>query len=318
MSKKYVIGIDLGGTKILTAVADLNKKILAEVKVDTEALKGPGHVIGNIVRSAVLAMERSNIKLKDIVKIGVGAPGPIIFKKGIIVSPPNLPGWNKLNLKARLESIFRKPVVVDNDANLAALAESKRGAGKGKQNMIYMTVSTGIGGGIILNGKLFRGSIGGAGEIGHTIIQKEGAPKCGCGNIGCLEVMGSGTAITNMAKRSAKKGSLILKLAGNNRAKIDAVVVSDAARKGDPLAKSIINEAGENIGIGIANMVNIINPEMVVIGGGISNMGDLIFSPIRKSFKKHVLEVPGKGVRIVKAKLGTKVGLVGAILSCFD
>ena len=243
MSKKCVVGIDLGGTKILTAVADLNGRFLTQVRLETEAKRGLTVVIGNIINSVVIALKRSKHTLKDVQKICIGAPGPIIFKKGIIVSPPNLPGWGKVDLKARLEKVFKKPVIVDNDANLAALAEAKKGAGRGKKNVIYLTISTGIGAGIVLDGKVFRGSIGGAGEIGHTIIQKS------MGKNGSMELLGSGTAIATQAMKSVTRNSLMLKLAHNKRLDITAEIVAKAAKKGDRLARKIINDPSPVCGV---------------------------------------------------------------------
>jgi len=293
-----IIGIDLGGTKILTGVADKNGRVLSSVKLDTQARLGPKIVINNIVRSVYLALNQAGVPLSKISKIGVGAPGPII-KESIIVSPPNLPGWKKVDLRAILKRKFGKPVVVENDANAAALAEHLFGAGKKAGNMMYITISTGIGGGIILNNKLYRGSYGTAGEIGHMVVIADG-PKCKCGNYGCLEAVSSGPAI---AKEAGTK---------------DAILAAIAARKGNKRAKNAIIRAGKYAGIGIANAHNLLDLDLVVIGGGIANMGGLIFNPIRMWGKACSMKVTRGRLKIVPARLKRNVGLMGAIAICLN
>ncbi|OGC35189.1 transcriptional regulator, partial [candidate division WOR-1 bacterium RIFOXYB2_FULL_48_7] len=236
-----VIGVDLGGTKIAAVIATQEGKIITDVNIPTEAQKGQKHVIENI-KKAIDTLIRG--QRRKVSKIGIGVPGPILYDQGIVIEPPNLPGWKKVNLKKILEKEFKVPVFLDNDANCAALAEAYFGAGKNAQNFIYITVSTGIGGGIIINRQLYRGAIGAAGEFGHMIIDPHGYP-CGCGNIGCFEAMASGTAI-------------------RRRAGMDAISVELAARQGDKKALKVIDETAHYLAIGIANLVNIFNPEIVV------------------------------------------------------
>jgi len=316
-SRKVVVGIDLGGTKILAAVADSKARILAETRLDTEAKKGLSKVMSNVKIAVLKALWKARTSLKNVTSICIGAPGPIIYKKGLIVSPPNMPGWGKVNLKDRIKRIFKKPVFMENDANLAAFAEAVKGAGKGMRNVVYFTLSTGIGGGIVLDGRIFRGKTGGAGEVGHMVIEKEGI-RCGCGGRGCLEAMGSGTAVARMAQKRAPKSSRMIKLAGGKRSNITTEIVGQAARKGDTLAKNILREVGGNIGIGVANIVNILNPDIVVLGGGLTNLWDIIHEPIMRAYKNQVLEVPGAGVKIKKAKLGGYAGVIGAVLFALD
>ena len=288
-----IIGIDLGGTKIAAALATPSGRILTDVNIPTEADQGKNRVIDNI-KKAVYALIRG--QKTQISCMGIGVPGPILYEKGIVIEPPNLPGWKRVNLKKVLEKEFKVPVHLDNDANCAALAEAYFGAGRKARHFIYITISTGIGGGIIIDRKLYRGAIGAAGEFGHMIIDPRG-PKCGCGNFGCFEALASGTAI-------------------KKRAGMDAISVELAARQGDKKAIKVIEKTAHYLAIGIANLVNIFNPEMVILGGGVSKMRELLLTPIRKEFKKYALTLPAKNVKIVRAKLGSESGVLGAVALC--
>ncbi|MFH1361332.1 MAG: ROK family protein [bacterium] len=288
-----IIGIDLGGTKIAGVLTTPSGKVLTDVHLPTEASKGKKQVIENIKKAIHLLIQSQKIKLKA---IGIGAPGPILYDKGIVVEAPNLPGWKRVNLKKILEKDYNVPVFVDNDANCAALAEAWFGAGKFAKHFVYITVSTGIGGGIIIDKKLYRGAIGSAGEFGHMTV-KVGGPKCGCGKNGCLEALASGTAL----KR--KTG-------------IDAYALELAARQGDKKAIEAINEAAHYLAIGFGNIINILNPEMIIVGGGLSNMRELLFKPINAKLKDYALTLPAKSVKIVRAKLGDQAGVLGAAALC--
>ncbi len=288
-----IIGVDLGGTKIAAALAYCSGKVVTDLTLPTEAAKGKKQVIANLKKAIYTLAQGNKAKISC---IGVGVPGPILYDKGIVIEPPNLPGWKRVNLKKMLEAEFKVPVHIDNDANCAALAEARFGAGKKARHFIYMTISTGIGGGIIIDRKLYRGMIGAAGEFGHMIIDSKGY-TCGCGNVGCLEALGSGTAIK---KRSG----------------MDAISVELAARQGDKKALRVIAETAHYLAIGISNLVNIFNPEMVIVGGGVSKMRELLLTPIRKEFKKYALTLTSKNVKIVRAKLGAESGMLGAVALC--
>jgi glucokinase len=288
-----IIGIDLGGTKIAAALVTPGGRIITDVNIPTEAAKGKEYVIGNIKKAAHNLISGAKEKVTC---LGIGVPGPISYEKGIVIEPPNLPGWKSVNLKKILEKEFRVPVHLDNDANCAALAEARFGAAKKARNFIYITVSTGIGGGIIIDRQLYRGAIGAAGEFGHMVIDPRG-PLCGCGNHGCFEALASGSAIK---KRSG----------------MDAIAVELAARQGDKKALAVIQETAHYLAIGIANLVNIFNPEMVVIGGGVSKMRELLLNPVRQEFKKYALTLPAKKVKIVRVKLGGEAGVLGAAALC--
>jgi glucokinase len=288
-----IIGVDLGGTKIAAALAYTTGKVITDLTLPTEAQKGKKQVIQNLIKAIHTLAKGNKAKISC---IGVGVPGPILYEKGIVIEPPNLPGWKKVNLKKILEKEFNVPIHLDNDANCAALAEAKFGAGKRARHFIYMTISTGIGGGIIIDRKLYRGAIGAAGEFGHMKIDSKGY-TCGCGNVGCLEALASGTAI-------------------KRRSGMDAIAVELAARQGDKEAMKVINTTAHYLAIGIANLVNIFNPEMVILGGGVSKMRELLLHPIRKEFKKYALTLTAKNVKIVRASLGSESGMLGAVALC--
>jgi len=299
---KYNLAIDLGGTKITAAVADESGKIIFRKTIATEAHKGKKAVLDNLIGLAHDTVKESKIKLSQIVKIGIGAPGPVIPSEGAVIDPPNLPGWDKVPLRDILQEEFGKPVIVENDANAAAVAENLFGAGKGSLNMIYVTVSTGIGGGIIINGKLYNGARGTAGEVGHMIVKDMGN-LCSCGARGCLEAMASGTALGKMGEKIFNR-------------KIDAVEIEKLALSGDKRAQELINIVAHYLGVGISNLVNILNPEVVVIGGGMSNLGNLLLEPVRRFVKDNALVIPAGNVKIVKAKFGKEAGIQGAIALC--
>jgi len=316
---KYIVGVDIGGTKILAALALRNGKIIKTISLPTQAEKGKAVSLNNVKKAIRMVLSQTKTPLSRISAIGVGAPGPMLYKQGIIINPPNLPGWKKVNLRKILQREFRKPVFIDNDANAAALAEFRFGAGRGTKNMVYLTISTGIGGGIIIDKKLYRGGIGGAGEIGHMIIQING-PKCGCGNRGCLEALASGKAMAELARELVKinKRSLIYKLAEGKIKKITAITIEKASKARDRLALSIINEIGRRLGTGIANIINILEPDKVVIGGGLSSIGKPLFTSIRKTAKELSLEPGRSSTKIVPAKFKREAGIRGAVALCLD
>ncbi|MDI6731846.1 MAG: ROK family protein [Candidatus Margulisbacteria bacterium] len=288
-----IIGIDLGGTKIAGILTSPSGNIIMDVQIPTEARKGKQQVLKNIIKAIHMLI---NSRKASIRAIGIGAPGPILYENGIVIDAPNLPGWKRVNLKQILEKKFLVPVFVDNDANCAALAEARFGAGKNARHFIYLTVSTGVGGGIIIDRKLYRGITGSAGEFGHMLVDPNG-PLCGCGKHGCLEAIASGSAL-------------------RKRTGLDALALELAARQGDKEAKKAISEMAHFIAIGVANLVNIFNPELVVIGGGLSNMRELLLTPIKDEYKKYALALPARSVKIVRAKLGSKAGVLGAAALC--
>lgn len=301
-----LIAIDIGGTKTEIALGNRKGEIAKRKIISTNAEFNP-------FCSSLFAAIKNLSKGRRIKGIGVAAPGPLDPIKGIIFSSPNLK-WSNICLKEILEKEFAVPTIIENDANLAGLGEKTLGAGKKSKSLFYLTLSTGIGGAFILNKKIYQGATFDAGEIGHNIILPNG-PKCNCGRSGCLEALSSGTAIARKAREKISKNSrsLILKLAGNKKELITAQTVVKAVSQGDELAQQIWNEACYFLGIGIANMISLLNPEMVIIGGGVSKAGSVLFKPLRKIVKELSWERAIKSCQIVKAKLKNP-GIVGALV----
>ena len=312
VSSDFVIGVDLGGTKIYTALANKEGEILAEVKIPTEANDGPEHVITRIVATVNEVLKLSGFSGKPGC-LAIGAPGPLDPRRGFVYQAPNL-GWRDVPLKPLLEEALHIPVVVGNDANLAALGEHVFGAVRGVDDMIYVTVSTGIGGGLILGGKLYHGASSGAGEIGHMTVEPDG-PVCSCGNRGCLEALASGTAMAKRARQLVEAGSGrgIFMLAGGAMENITARVVSRAAAGGDEEALGILAGAGRALGIGLACVINLLNPSLVLLGGGATQAGRPLWQAMFEELNKRAIRSTLQQVRVMPATLGPRSGLLGAV-----
>jgi len=314
-----ILGIDLGGTKILTSVINSQGEMLSRDHSITPAAKGPEGVIQAIHASAQRAVEGASITMDRITAVGVGAPGLADGKAGILFTSPNLPGWKDIPLRDILQEKFKKRAFLINDGNAAALGEYYFGAAKGTFHFIYVTISTGIGGGIVVDGKVLQGSRGFAGEIGHMTIADKG-PPCHCGNRGCWEALASGTALAKAARKRIETGAdtTILSLAEGKIDKVTAQTVQSAAEKGDPLANQLILKTAYYFGVGLANLVNIFNPEMIVIGGGLSNMGNRLLKPAYEEAQKRAFEQAYRTVRFLRAALGRNSGVLGAAAFAFD
>ena len=305
-----VAGVDIGGTKISIAVAHASGAIIAARRVPTDAEAGPLRALDNI-ESVLndLISETSS----PLLAIAVGSPAPIDVDRGLILSPSNLRSWVEFPVVELLEERFGVPVVLENDANAAAVGEHIYGAGRGCENVLYVTVSTGVGGGLIINGQLYRGAATGAGEIGHTVVQPDGH-LCNCGSIGCLETVSSGHHLARRAKERLRAGerSMIREMV-TDLEEVTARVVVDAVTSGDRLAEDVWDEACRFLAIGIANAITLIAPELVIVGGGVASAGDLLFEPLREQVPGFVSMVPAEVIRIVPAQLGTESGVHGAV-----
>ena len=317
--KEYVVGIDIGGTKLATVVADKTGHILNKVRKPTLAEKGPEYALGLLFDMVREVVNLAGLAQKSISAIGVSCGGPLDTKTGIVYSPPNLPGWDALPLKAKLESEFQVPVTIENDANASALAEYRFGGGRGYTAVLYMTMSTGIGGGIVINGQIYHGANDSAGEVGHQILLPDG-PRCGCGKRGCLEALCSGPAIARRAQTAIQKrlenekvSTAILMLADGRIEDVKSEHVLAAARTGDGLALELVGETGYYMGWGIANLVNILNPDIVLLGTIAVAAGDLLLDPIRKTVSKFAMTRPAEAVKIAPAQLGDALGDLAAI-----
>ncbi|QEK11875.1 ROK family protein [Crassaminicella thermophila] len=308
MEDKYVIGIDLGGTKISGAVANFKGDVVSQYTLPTKAEEGEKAVLERIITVVEEVIKESNVDKEKIVSIGIGSPGPLDAKEGKIITTPNLP-FKNFNIVKPLVDKFHIPTYLDNDANVAAIGEYVFGAGKGTNNMVFITVSTGIGGGAILNGKIYRGNTCNALEIGHMTLEKKG-PRCNCGNYGCAEALASGTAIAKAARKQVEKG---LSTSLSSYEKITAYEVFKEAEKGDKLAKNILNEALNYLGICVANIITSFDPEMVIIGGGVSKGGDIVFEKVNEVVKTRCFKAMWESTKIVPAALGTDAGVKGAV-----
>ena len=325
MDPNYIVGIDLGGTKILTARCDRRGQVLAQTRIPTEAESGPDAVIARIFDTVKEVMEGCDPA--HLIGVGIGAPGPLDVATGVLFAPPNLPGWTAVPLRDILGQWLRdhygRPVRVEvgNDANAAALGEYLFGVGAqrpGLRHMVYMTVSTGIGGGIISDGRLLLGRRGMAGEVGHMTIDVNG-PRCKCGNIGCLEILAAGPAIAHAGTGlvASGRGPILSRLVGGEPDRVTAELVEDAARQGDPDACALLGQVGHYLGVGVVNLIHLFNPELVCIGGGVSKAGALIFDPLRATVDALAMAPMREGVSIVPALLGDQIGVLGAAALLF-
>ncbi|MBN1657881.1 MAG: ROK family protein [Anaerolineae bacterium] len=311
----YVIGMDLGGTKILAAIVDAEGHIVAEAKNKTRADQGPDKVIDRLAQTASEAVEKAGLSWHQIAAIGVGAPGPIDPEAGIVYTPPNLPGWEQVALGPRLSEKLGVPVCVENDVNLGTLGEYTFGAGRGTRDMVGVFVGTGIGGGLILEGKLRAGARSAAGEIGHMTLMA-GGPLCGCGRHGCAEALASRTAIERDIEigLSAGRESLIPQLTEGGKKPINSSVLANALHQGDPLVTEIMDRAQWYLGLLTASIVNILDPQVVVFGGGVvESLGQEFVDPIAATARQHfILQAGASEVRIVPSELGDHAGVLGA------
>ncbi|MBX5436558.1 MAG: ROK family protein [Alicyclobacillaceae bacterium] len=292
----YTVGVDVGGTKISAALLSDGTRIHSAVEVATEAEHGPDHVIARIVACVKRVLQ--GVNPSQVVGIGIGAPGPLDPQAGVVIAPPNLPGWRHVPLRDRIQEVLGISAWLDNDANVAALAEHRFGAARGASHVIYITVSTGIGAGIIIGGELYRGQSGVAGEIGHVVVNPAG-PPCQCGRRGCLEALASGTAIARTATQRYGRP-------------VTAAEVARLASAGDAVARAVLDEAIENLGWGLVSVVNLLNPAVVVIGGGVAQVGAAMFDKLNAIVRRQALAGAGDAVRIVPASLGRQSGVIGA------
>jgi glucokinase len=315
---QYILGIDLGGTNIVVGAmpADGSREMAVRSE-PTHAQRGAEGVVDRIVTmitqtiTDVIATEKA--LPQDFLGAGVGAPGPLDRDRGIVVVAPNL-GWHDFPLRDAISARIRMPVTLDNDANCATVGEWWRGAARGAKNVVGLTIGTGIGGGVILDGRLFHGASDVAGEIGHTTIDATGR-YCRCGNYGCLEAYASGPAIALRAREALERdeASSLRTMVRGDLAQLTAATVYEAANKGDALALEIVRDTARFLGTGVANILNMLNPEVVVITGGVTKAGDRLFEPLRAEVKRRAFRPAVAACRIVPGQLEGSAGMVGAV-----
>ena len=311
MERNSVIGVDLGGTNVRSAVVDEAGRIMHHNKLSVAGSRSADAVIDRII--ACVSQTLDGCGRERVVGVGVGTPGLIIAETGIVVYAPNVPGWTDLPLKAILENRLNLPVAIENDANAAAIGEHWVGAGKGVRHMICMTLGTGVGGAIILNNQIWRGANGAGGEVGHTTVIENGV-LCGCGAPGCLEAYASAPAIARQAREALLDGqdSMLTQLCGSDPRALTSAMVAEAAQAGDPVALAVMHRSATLLGVAIASLTNLLNPELFVIGGGVINAGNLIFDPIWEEVHRRAYKWSASILRIVPAALGDDAGIIGA------
>ena len=316
----YIVGVDIGATSVDIALADVTGLILQRKSEPTDVKFSPETVLGRCSELIFELTQAQGITPAQILGIGVGVPGPVDFARGVLVAPPLMPEWENFLIRDFLKKAFPSAfVVVDNDVNIMALGEQRAGEGVGVDHFIFVKIGTGIGAGIISNGKIHRGSDGCAGDIGHICVDKEG-PLCTCGNKGCLEAMAAGPAITSKAMESARNGSSPV-LSQVREAKggiIRPEDVNAACREGDQAALDIIRDSGQMIGDVLASLVNFFNPSHIFIGGGIANFGNHLLVAIRRAVLHRSLPLATTHLSIKFSKMGSNAGVVGAISLALD
>lgn len=305
-----ILGVDIGGTKSTVGVADSSGKLLSHKTILTPNVLGPTINLGMILPAAYDVIDQSGASIEV---IGIGCGGPLDRKSGTLHKVSNLPGWEGLCLTAIFSEEFGVPAYLDNDATAAALGEAMFGAGRGVDCFVYFTISTGIGGGIIIDGKPYRGCGDNAGEFGHSKIIPDG-PPCNCGDHGCLESLASGTSIARIAREGLAGGATsVLSEWVSSRDEVTAELVARAAAQGDDFAVEVWSRAMYHLGIGVANAVNVLNPRLVILGGGVTRAGDMLFAPVREVVSQRAMKALAADVEIIPAANGDLTGLIGAI-----
>jgi glucokinase-like ROK family protein len=316
-SRGHVVGIDMGASHLSIIVTDFAAQVIDEVEVPFNIADGPEACLKQANTLLEELLKKNELEINRLSAIGIGVPGPIASEAGTVFAPPIMPGWDGYPIQASLEEKWNLPVSLNNDAELGALGEWAYGAGRGEDFLAYIKVGTGVGSGILLNGQIYRGATGSAGEIGHLTIEENG-PLCTCGNAGCLEALAGGRAIALQAREAIRKGQRTLLSSMGPVEAITARDVASAARRGDLVAQQIISRAGSYLGIAIAGMVNLFNPRMLVVGGGVAQVGDLLLQPIRDTIARRSLQASARTVKINTAVLRRRSSGMGAIVQALS
>jgi glucokinase len=300
-----VLALDIGGTKLAAGVVDGAGCVRSFVVEPTRREEGPDAVLERLWELGRRAVADSALRWSELSAVGIGCGGPLDAEGGVLIAPPHLPGWHDIPIAALARRQYERPVVLENDATAAAAGEHRWGAGAGTSDMIYLTISTGVGGGVVLGGRLFRGSTGNGGELGHVTVDWRGRHCRGCGRRGCLEAYVSGTSI---AERAQEAGLEIE----------TAEEVARLAREGEPLASRVWDETTEALACGITSIVNLFEPELVVVGGGVTRSGEQLLAPVREQVAAGTMKPAGDGVSIVASAFGERVGVLGAAAVVYD
>ena len=313
ISGETVIGVDLGGSAVRAGIVTREGRLRNFKQIEIPKGRRKDLVLTRITGSVRELIDREDKRGNKVVAVGIGSPGIIKLDKGIVVTSPNFPGWRDVPLRSLIERAINLPVSLDNDANAAAFGEKWRGAGRKVNSLICLTMGTGIGGGIILDGNLWHGAHGMCGEIGHMTVDPNG-PRCNCGNYGCLEAYSSATGMVRGATEAIKEGkrTILKRLSGGDSRKITAKMIYDAATQGDRLSINILKEAGSSLGIAIISLINILNPEMIVLTGAVTGAWDFFMPAAFEEIEKRAYSRVMMRTKIVRGKLPGSAGVVGA------
>lgn len=312
----YLIGVDMGATHLGLVITDFSAHILSDTEIPFDVTIGPKESLEIITEYLHKCLSDVGVTKKELVAVGLGVPGPVAIDSGSVSAPPIMPGWDGYPIRDHLRENWGVPVALGNDAEYGALGEWAYGAARGVSNLVYIKIGTGVGAGLLLDGHIYRGATGSAGEIGHIIIKEHG-PRCACGSYGCLESLAGGQAIARKAHEAVESG----RRTQLSSIDIDSLSVKDvalAARSGDLVAQQIVKEVGVYLGIAVANLINLVNPDMIVIGGAVSQMGDMLLEPIRRVVREQSLGVAAQNVRITTAVLGRRSSSMGAIVQVLN
>jgi glucokinase len=316
--RQLAIGIDVGGSKIAAGAVDRQAQIIARHTVVGHHCAAPEHVLTCVEQAYEALLAQPDVRRKELAGVGLGFAGHVNGEAGVVITSSNLPGWDHVPLRDIVQERLGVPVVLENDCKLNGLAEHMYGAGQGVDNMCYVTISTGYGLAIIVDGKLYTGHIGTAGEIGHTVVEVGGAP-CSCGKRGCLMAYTSGIGMARMARAKLDGGAdtILREMAGGDPARLTGRLIAEAARKGDAVARELLATAGYYAGVGLSTVVQVVNPELIVIGGGLCHIGPTFMEPCTQGLRENVHPTLYESVRIVPWKLGADSGVLGAAAKVF-
>lgn len=309
---QYVFGVDIGGTTVKLGLFDVEGNLLDKWEIPTRTEESGSNILPDIAKDIQQKIEEKQISKEMVAGVGVGAPGPI-DNQGVVHRAVNL-GWGVFSIKDTLEEILKVPVMAGNDANVAALGEMWKGGGQGSSDLIVVTLGTGVGGGIIVDGKILTGAVGAGGEIGHIHVEDNESEKCGCGNTGCLEQYASATGVTRLANRRLAESEKESTLRGGE---VSAKTVFDAVKAGDALAMEVAEEFGKYLGNCLAAIAGVVNPEAIVLGGGVSKAGEILINYIKPYYEKNVFH-GSRNVKFSLATLGNDAGIYGAAKLVLD
>jgi glucokinase len=304
-ARRPVLALDIGGTKLAAGVVDDSGSVHSFVVEASRTDEGPEPVLERLFALGRRAVAESPLGWADIHAVGIGCGGPLDAERGILMAPLHLPGWHDVPVTALAERAYDRPATLENDATAAALGEHRYGAGRGTRHMVYLTVSTGVGGGVVVDGRLYRGASGNGGELGHVTVDWHGRRCRGCGRVGCLEAYVSGTSIAERAHEAGLDG-------------MTAADVAEAARDGDERAVAVWDGTVEALACGLTSIVNLFEPQLVVIGGGVSRSGEQLLGPVRELVRASTMRPAGHAAEIVASALGDRVGVVGAAAIVYD